>query len=498
MDFDFDKFIEKYSYEINEHTEREFEHTLPPEELLKFGHIPQERYEEEKIRYEQGTLVHHPAKRGVKDETKIKWKVQYLQDAVIRRASTKKHGAFSLNSQILKTVIGDEYKVMLDVLRDMGYLILGDGKNGQSVNKYYYYEWGGYSSIYSLPKDKVVEIVDITNVTIKKYISKEKEKISAFRSKYIYPELHRRFGENFSIEYEKSLKQIKVKDSKGLNAYIRERIEENPHSIHYYTYLKNKLSDKNKIIQRVDNAGRIYHILTNADRNIKQFLNIEISADCKNSHPLLLNYFIFRWHGISLEDSYTISSAMHRIPETDIREHLKKIISDTVLESLKDDELEYMYLTSNGMLWDRIMEKHHDIDRNEVKEKMFAEVFYSNEAKTRKWQLYATEFKKQFPNVMNLILLWKNPENDYVKGYMKKHKLISKPTASLSIAMMNLESRIFGEILKRIYKKKWKAIHIHDCIIVPETENKKKPTKEDIMNIMKDVYKVCGLYPTFD
>jgi hypothetical protein len=302
-DFDFDEFIEKYLHDITEHTEREFEPTLPPEELLEFGHINQERYEEEKIRYEQGTLVHHPAKRGVKDRIKIKWKVQYIQDVIIRRASSKKHGAFSLNSQVLKAVIGDEYKVMLYILREMGYLILGDGKNGQTVNKYYYYEWGGYSTIYSLPKDKVVEIVDITNVTIKKYISKEKEKISTIRSKYIYPELHRRYGENFSIEYEKSLKQIKVKDSKGLNDYIRERIEENPQSVHYYTYLKNKLSDKNKIIQRVDNAGRIYHILTNADRNIKKFLNIEISADCKNSHPLLLNYFIFRLHGISLEDS---------------------------------------------------------------------------------------------------------------------------------------------------------------------------------------------------
>lgn len=494
MDFDFDKFIGKYLHEITEHTETHLS------EYAKWQIQKGKMTPDMVVEVDDGTFSHvtYKAKRGTKDENKIRWKVQYLQDVIIRRASTKKHGAFSLNSQILKAVIGDEYKVMLVILREMGYLILGDGGNGKTVNKYYYYSWGDYSTIYSIPKDKVVEIVDITNATIKKYISKEKEKISAFRSKYIYPELHRRFGENFSIEYEKSLKQIKVKDSKGLNAYIRERIEENPLSIHYYTYLKNKLSDKNKIIQRIDNAGRIYHILTNADRNIKQFLNIEISADCKNSHPLLFNYFIFKWHGVSLEDSYIISSAMHRIPETDIRKNLQTMVTNSLLESLKDDELEYMYLTSNGMLWDRIMETHYDIDRNEVKEKMFAEVFYSNEAKTRKWQLYATEFKKRFPNVMNLILLWKNPENDYVKGYMKKHKLISKPTASLSIAMMNLESRIFGEILKRIYKKKWKAIHIHDCIIVPETENKKKPTKEDIMNIMKDVYKVCGLYPTFD
>ena len=495
MDFDFDKFIEKYSYEISEHTVTHL--TEYARWQIQKGKIAPDMV----VEIDDGTFsqVSYKAKKGVKDKTKIKWKVQYLQDVIIRRASSKKHGAFSLNSQILKAVVGDEYKVMLDILRNMEYLILGDGRNGQVVNKYYYYEWGGYSTIYSLPKDKIVEVVDITNITIQKYLSKEKEKISELRNKYVYPELYSRYGENFSVEYEKSLKQIKVRDSKGLNAYIRERIEENPQSIHYYTYLKNKLSDKNKIIQRVDNAGRIYHILTNADRNIKKFLNIEISADCKNSHPLLLNHFIFRWHGISLEDSYTISSAMHRIPETDIRKNLQTMVTNSLLESLKDDELEYMYLTSNGMLWDRIMGKHPDIDRNEVKEKMFAEVFYSNETKIRKWQPYATEFNERFPNVMNLILYWKNSENEHVKTYMDKHNLIStKPTASLSISMMNLESRIFGEILKRIYKKKWKAIHIHDCIIVPETENKKKPTKEDIMNIMKDVYQVCGLHPTFD
>ena len=150
--FDFDSFLKKYLYEISEHTEREFGLTLPPEELLEFGHISQERYEEEKIRYEQGTLVHHPAKRGVKDRIKIKWKVQYLQDVIIRRASTKKHGAFSLNSQVLKSVIGDEYTVMLNILRGMGYLTLGDGRNGQEVGKYYYYSWGDYSTIYSIPE----------------------------------------------------------------------------------------------------------------------------------------------------------------------------------------------------------------------------------------------------------------------------------------------------------------------------------------------------------
>lgn len=520
--FDFDSFLKKYLYEISEHTEREFGLTLPPEELLEFGHITQERYEEEKIRYEQGTLVHHPAKRGVKDETKIKWKVQYLQDVIIRRASTKKHGAFSLNSQILKAVIGDEYKVMLDVLRDMGYLILGDGKNGQSVGKYYYYSWGDYSTIYSIPEDKEVETVEVNNVKIQGYKEKTSELISQLRIKQIYPEIDKRYGKDFRKTYEKSLCCIKIEKPEELENYIpiaiqlfkekeeeenkkRKRKKKKSKSMieHYYQYVKSELSKKIKQIQRIDKAGRIYHILTNADRNFKQFLNIEISADCKNSHPVLFNYFLFKWRGISLEDSYKITSAMHNIQNisvSDIRKTCFSVVDKLVVNKLSNDELAYIYLTTNGLLWNKVMENHPDVDRKEVKKKMFAEVFYSNSRTTRGWQEYAKEFRQQFPNVLKLIKYWKHKKTPSdIQAYLEGHNLyISKPTTSLSIAMMNLEAQIFTEILKRIYAKRWKAIHIHDCIVIPKTKSKNKPTKEDILKIMMDVYREYGLSPTFD
>ena len=131
---------------------------------------------------------------------------------------------------------------------------------------------------------------------------------------------------------------------------------------------------------------------------------------------------------------------------------------------------------------------------------MFAEVFYSNNRKTRGWQEYAKEFQQQFPNVTKFIKYWKNdviPPD--IQAYMSEHNLfVSKPTASLSIAMMNLEAQIFTEILKRIYAKRWKAIHVHDCIVVPKTKSKNKPTKESILKIMMEVYKKYGLAPTFD
>ena len=82
---------------------------------------------------------------------------------------------------------------------------------------------------------------------------------------------------------------------------------------------------------------------------------------------------------------------------------------------------------------------------------------------------------------------------------MSKHGLSSdKPEAALSIAMMNLEARIFTEVLKRMYSKRWRAFHIHDCIIVPQTRSKNQPAKDEVVAIMKDEYKKYGLVPTFD
>ena len=214
--FDFDAFLKKYMYEISEHTVTHL--TEYARWQIQKGKIAPDMVFE----VDDGTFsqVTYKAKKGVKDRTKIKWKVQYLQDVIIRRASSKKHGAFSLNSQILKAVLGDEYKVMLDILRDMEYLILGDGENGQAVKKYYYYSWGDYSTIYSIPENREVETVEITNITIEGYLEKTSELIAQMRIKQIYPEIDKRYGKDFRETYEKSLCCIKIEKPEELENYI--------------------------------------------------------------------------------------------------------------------------------------------------------------------------------------------------------------------------------------------------------------------------------------
>ena len=485
-DFNFDEFLKQFLFEISEHTTEDWSQPQinPDDTISPCG------------------IIYHKAKRGVKSPDIIRCKVQYLQHLVIRRANSKKDlGAFRLNSQILKAIIGDEYKTMLSTLIKMGYLRWGDGRDGRLVGKYYFYDIGVYSRIFSIPDGHNIQKVVTSNSRVIKYLRKESEQMQLYHETVLRPMIESKFGKDFQKEYEISLSKIRLIDKFGFQSFVEQRLNEKPDGGLYYEYIREGLEEKKKRIQKVDDAGRIYHVLTHSKREVKQFLNIAISADCKNSHPVLFNYFIFKSHNVSRNDAYTISLAMHGIDDaSNIRASLSKVVSSNLLGSFKDDELKYIYETSTGQFWDNIVREFPEYNRPEVKEKMFAEVFYSNSHQVKHYQSFARRFQKQFPNVMRHIKSWKKEENrGWIDAYMNKYGLSSdKPEAALSVAMMNLEARIFTEVLKRMYSKRWRAFHIHDCIIVPQTTSKNQPTRDEVISIMKDVYKVCGLLPTFD
>lgn len=495
-DFNMEDFYTRYLYEINEHIVIESEVDYHPDYLIKCGvNLSNEQYNALLDRYNNPKQIYCKAKRGAEKYEIIKCKVQYLQHLIIRRAYYKKDTqVFSLNSQILKKIIGDEYSKMIYVLIQMGYLMHADGSHG-------FYVKGKYAKIYTIPDDCKITSIFSTNAKLLKYLKKESEQLELYRKTVVSPIIEEKFGKDFQKEYEISLSKIHLIDNLGFQSFVEQRLIEKPDGKLYYEYIREGLDEKNKRIQKVDGAGRIYHVLTNTKREIKQFLNIAISADCKNSHPVLFNYFIFKSHNISRNDAYSISLAMHGIDDaSSIRASLSKVVSSNLLGSFKDDELKYIYETSTGQFWDNIVREFPEYNRTEVKEKMFAEVFYSNSHQVRGYQIFGRRFQKQFPNVMKLIKAWKKDENrEWIDTYMSKHGLCSeKPEAAISIAMMNLEARIFTKILKRMYSKRWRAFHIHDCIIVPQTRGKNQPTREEVISIMMDEYKKYGLTPTFD
>ena len=62
---------------------------------------------------------------------------------------------------------------------------------------------------------------------------------------------------------------------------------------------------------------------------------------------------------------------------------------------------------ATGRFWDDIVEENKGVyQRGVIKKRMFAQVFYSKEDKDA---MFATQFKRDYPNVYNLILRWKEP-----------------------------------------------------------------------------------------
>ena len=335
-----------------------------------------------------------------------------------------------------------------------------------------------------------------------------KEEYEKMRAKAV-EEVDTKYGKPFREHYVTSLRKISVEDEDGLFAYIDQQVKEDPNKYYYYRFVVEGLKDKDKTITKVDRSGRIYHCLTNLERELKQYLNIDYMLDCKNSHPLLFNYFIFKYYNISFSSSYNIVLHLKSIsfiltdePIHNVGKFIRKSLIDNNIENasvarMKDDELEYVWLTSTGRLWDDIATRH-EMDRNEVKVQMFQEVFYSNTPYAYHWKEYAVEFKEQFPSVYKRIGMWKmRRQANEVKVYMEGRGLkVDKPTTSLSVAMMDLEAQIFTRVLKRLYAKRWNAVHIHDCIVIPKDGNLNHPSIDQVRTIMEDVFKEFGLSPT--
>ena len=251
---------------------------------------------------------HKEVKKAAKRDYLVEDKCKYLQDALIRRGYAKKNeDTFSMNSQILKTVIGSEYKVMLGVLTDMGYIALGDGKGGNG--KHWYYIPMDYSNLYTLMNVEVELSKPIINARIQGYKDKTIALIKEMTDKYALEYV----SKDFLDWYIKSLKYIRIEDYDGLRSYIKDAVKDNPKSVIYYDFIFSELENKDRSIYRIDYSHRFYHILTNLDRNIKQYLSIDFMLDCKNSHPLLFNYFIFNKYNLSSSISYHISTFLKSI-----------------------------------------------------------------------------------------------------------------------------------------------------------------------------------------
>ena len=449
-------------------------------------------------------------RKPLNDDTKIRNKAIYLVHTIAYRQSTNREegveGA-SIQYEVLQKVIGQDVYEILKALEVLGY-----------IERSYIYIIGKSSRHYKVNGD--ITSTECVNYTIKKYINKTKELLKEGVIKRLTtPQFKELYGEKFATTYIKNLNQFKIKDRIGFNSYIREQIALEPDKESYYNYIKESFNSDFKIYS-IDDNNRIYHLLTSLERELKQYLNIRYSIDCKNSHPVLFNFFIFNSKGISIELSYLISSILYSVDSSLITStsnnhyDIKKLcnilnsngIENSIIAKFADDELLYLWKTTTGRFWDDILTEYQGegFDRAEIKQKMFAEVFYSKTPKIA-WKTFAKEFKRDYPNVYNLIMRWKEPlkHNDLKSCLLARKKavqlkdmtLMTNQETALPNVMMDIESEIFREVLKALFRKRISAVHIHDAVVVPDT--RAVVEAEQVEDVMRSAYKKFGLHPTF-
>lgn len=123
-------------------------------------------------------------------------------------------------------------------------------------------------------------------------------------------------------------------------------------------------------------------------------------------------------------------------------------------------------------------DKFAGIDRSEVKEKMFQEVFYSKVMGGTN-MAYQEEFKLSFPNVFKLIM-----------DFRRKHR---QGERHLSHELMTLESEIIHQALRRMYKMGLCVINIHDAIVVLNIPQNNQTSIDEIIEVLHSEIQSIGL-----
>ncbi len=509
-------------------------------DFIEWGWKTQEELDRMPVLTEDDAKVVRKEIRQTQSETRLMEKATYLMDEIIYRAAMNAKDdpeiplMTEMNASLMKEIVGRDYKPILEAYTDLNYIrVAGAHDIGEAT----LYEVLDEIEEVDCPQEierKIGEYRERTRTILTRLRNEETIKTITRIRQIDDPKANDESSTKFITHYIKGLNKIRITDEEGLNKAIPElkaKAEKelndkgepkDPESIRIYFDAIERSLREEKDIYKTDTQGRIYHFLTGLKRELKDYLSISFSLDCKNSHPVLFNYVLFTRHNINVPTGYKISSCLHQLFSSFdfVKEKHKKYhyagksirkylidngIKESAIAGFGDDELKYIYETTNGIFWDNICEKHPEFDRSDIKKRMFGEVFYSNIDRMvykrngeRIVKEYGKVFRRRYPNVYKEIARWKHPEeHPDIQRYLDEKGIIArKTTASLPVALMSLESRIFRSVLEALYRKRYYAVHIHDCIVIPETGNTHQPTREEVKRLMMKEYAKYGLVPT--
>jgi len=451
-------------------------------------------------------------------------KYEFLIHLICRRHLNNKFGVIVLNTKVLQDIFKATYKTMLDVLSELKIILIlpqyTPGKISRSINLKKPYN----SQIKERKPSDLLQFNKLNELCIKA-LNRENEKRKQSDVEKLEPE---KPEASFILEtYNQNLKLLRITDKSEFENYISTKYYFSKKQKEYYKNIQEQYLNHYKSFEykSIDKNNRIYSILTETPRYIKNFLNIKFSIDIKNSHPLLFNYFIINKLNInkSLLNSFYkyISLNFNSLINTPLIINIyviENIINSICINQKQKDEFAkiptdiWMYLlkTSTGLFWDDFKDDfiEYGLNRADIKQTIFHEVFYSHSVSAY-GKMFANAFESIYPSVFQLIRDMKI-ERKYAraiavsKAKTYKEKIIasvevesSGKTKHIANDMMKLESDIFFEILTKLYKRRdCKAVTIHDAILVLNV-NSKICELETVMSIMKKVYQKYNLLPQF-
>lgn len=422
-------------------------------------------------------------------------------------------GEIKLSSEILQPIYR-HYNYMLDVLTH-NLIIQRTREGGEAFAKDVFY--------IDERMEKKFKYIECKNRTVNEDIEKIKLE---FKKRHLIEieKAKENTSPKFIDDYNKSLKTYCLKDYDAVQNLIDNHSFKSNHAKLYYQNIIDKIKNNRiKEIDRADNNGRIYHIVTQTPKLLRNHTNIQYIIDTKNSHPLLFNYYILEYFfnkneiniynkNFKINNSsfyYYISDFINNNIYIKDNNHyfskelcnhlnIKGIKSDiiAIVKMIPKDVFEYMSCTSHGKLWDNINDANPNFTRTEIKVEMFSSLFYSYAKNISKNRVYAKAFQEKYPTVSKIIRYYKrtfHAQCEEQEQVMNKNGR-DKDKIQLAHKLMQLESYIFTEILTRLYKKRtFRGVAIHDAIAVFDTFT----SPEDVSIIMERVYFEIGLSPTF-
>lgn len=401
----------------------------------------------------------------------LEHKYKFLIHNIIMRCRASKENCIQMNYERYTSILGKHFGDMLRNLHDMSII---------SVD--YSYTKGESSRSISL-EDWNIAFKEDTNKVVIGYVNALKQTFKASIVRFTKQKQEKCFIE----QYNKNLSKIELNKKQEALAYIESR-KPSFKSEHAHQYYMSRIEDFDKkelTISSIDSNNRIYHYFTNLPKSLKRFFNIKYQLDIANSHPLLFAFYLIKEYRITPHITKALSSIIN---DRDVEYHnngkqLRKALKTRGIpvpkaKLLPSDVLFYIYTTMKGVFWDGFMDMFGSVERGEVKQILFREVFYSHSTTTRK-KPFAKKFVEVYPNVWSCIRKMKKDERE-----------------ALPNKMMAFESKLFGTILKECFAKGWCVINIHDAIIVLDVPENESLEVEAVRDVMMAEYHKCGLFPT--